>query len=47
MGPMKGGPEARMDREHQLFQRLDSMLPREHIRVQPGEILVAVYNDNW
>lgn len=45
--PSKVGPEAKMNLESQLFQKLDTMTPREHIRVQAGNILVAVYNDNW
>lgn len=45
--PAAGGPEAKANVENQLFQRLDTMFPREHVRVRPGKILVAVYNDNW
>ena len=45
--PCKGGPEIKMNAESQLFQKLDTMSPREHIRVQPGSLLIAVYNDNW
>lgn len=47
IGPKKGGPEAKLNAENQLFQRLDTMLPREHIKVQPGKLVFAVYNDNW
>lgn len=47
IGPGKGGPEAKMNTENQLFQKLDTMAPREHISIQPGKMMVAVYNDNW
>ncbi len=33
--------------ESLIFQRLDSLAPREHIDVRPGKLLLAVYNDNW
>lgn len=47
IAPGKGGPEAKMNAENQLFHKLDTMAPREHISIQPGKMMVAVYNDNW
>ena len=30
-----------------LFKRLDSLQAREHIDIEPGNTLVAVYGDSW
>ena len=30
-----------------LFKRLDSLQAREHIDIEPGVTLVAVYGDSW
>ncbi|KAK9838663.1 hypothetical protein WJX74_000967 [Apatococcus lobatus] len=29
------------------FRRLDTLQPRDHVRLQPGQVLVAVVGDNW
>lgn len=34
--------------ENALFRRLESMAPREKpLQLKPGQILLAVYGDNW
>ena len=34
--------------ENALFRRLESMQPREKpLQLEPGQILLAVYGDNW
>ena len=34
--------------ENALFRRLESMQPREKpLHLRPGQLLIAVYGDNW
>lgn len=34
--------------ENALFRRLESMQPREKpLQLKPGQLLLAVYGDNW
>jgi len=48
LGPkLSRGDAIKLSPESATFQRLDSLVPREHIDVRPGKLLLAVYNDNW